>query len=142
VSFDDLPDDLPAIPLLLREARGSYAAAIRAAIASAGLPELPTNGPLIIGGLHGGDVTFSQLVNQRRGSIEKYQTIERLRESGYLIGSAEDPILSESGHAAAHIVFDAIVALTNSLKECLGDDGMQSFVKGMLFLINEKESHE
>lgn len=36
-----LPDDLPAIPLLLREARGSYASAIRVAIASVGLPEIP-----------------------------------------------------------------------------------------------------
>jgi hypothetical protein len=141
VSFEDLPNDLPAIPQLLREARGSYACAIRVAIASAGLPELPTNGPLIIGGLHDGTVSFSRLVEQRRKSIEKFQTIERLRESGYLVGPEADPILSESGHEAAHIVFDAIVHLTNSLNECLGDEGMRSFVKGMLFLINEKESH-
>jgi hypothetical protein len=140
VSFEDLPNDLPAIPLLLREARGSYAGAIRVAIASAGLPELPTNGPLILGGLHEGGLSFSQLVDQRAKSIQKYQTIERLRDSGYLVGPEDAPILSESGHEAAHIVFDAISQLTNSLSECLGDEGMKSFVKGMLFLISEKES--
>jgi hypothetical protein len=140
MSFEDLPNDLPAIPLLLREARGSYASSIRAAVASAGLPELPTNGPLIIGGLHDGGLSFSQLVDQRQKSIEKYKTIERLRESGYLIGPEDSPILSESGHEVAHIVFDAIAQLTNSLNECLGDEGMKSFVKGMLFLISEKES--
>jgi hypothetical protein len=140
MSFGELPDDLPAIPLLLREARGAYAGAIRVAIASAGLPELPTNGPLILGGLHDGALSFSQLVDQRRTSIEKYQTLERLRESGYLLGPDDAPILSESGDEAAHIVFEAIAGLTSSLKECLGDDGVRSFVKGMLFLISEKES--
>jgi hypothetical protein len=139
VTFESLPNDLPGIPILLREARGSYAGAIRAAIALAGLPELPTNGPLIVGGLHEGD-SFSRLVDQRRKSIEKYQTIEKLRASGYLIGDNDDPILSELGHQAAHVVFDAIVHLTESLRESLGDEGMKSFVKGLLFLINEKES--
>lgn len=140
MTFGDLPEDLPAIPLLLREARGSYAAAIRAAIASAGLPELPTNGPLIIGGLHDGELSFARLVGQRQKSIEKYKTVERLRESGYLVGPEDSPILSESGHEAAHIVYGAISQLTNSLKECLGEEGMKSFVRGMLFLISEKES--
>jgi hypothetical protein len=140
VTFGELPDDLPAIPLLLREARGSYAAAIRAAIASAGLPELPTNGPLIIGGLHDGELSVSQLVAQRQKSVEKYKTIERLRESGYLIGPEDSPVLSDSGHEAAHVVFGAISQLTSSLNECLGPEGMKSFVKGMLFLISEKDS--
>ncbi len=142
MTFGELPEDLPAIPLLLREARGSYAAAIRAAIASAGLPELPTNGPLIISGLHSGELSFTQLVNQRQKSIEKYRTIEQLRESGYLMGPEDSPILSEAGHEAAHIVSGAIGQLTSSLNECLGDDGMSSFVKGMLFLISEKDSHK
>jgi hypothetical protein len=140
MSLGDLPDDLPAVPLLLREARGAYAGAIRAAIASAGLPELPTNGPLILGGLHDGELSFSKLVDQRRKSIEKYRTIEKLRESGYLVGPEDAPSLSESGDEAAHIVFHAIVELTSSLKECLGEEGMKSFIKGMLFLISEKES--
>jgi hypothetical protein len=140
VSFGDLPNDLPGIPLLLREARGAYAGAIRVAIASAGLPELPTNGPLIVGGLHDGTVPFARLVDQRRKSIEKYQTVQRLRESGYLVGPEDDPILSESGDEAAHIVFHAIEDLTSSLSECLGDEGMKSFVKGLLYLISEKES--
>jgi hypothetical protein len=140
VSFGELPNDLPGIPLLLREARGAYAGAIRVAIASAGLPELPTNGPLIVGGLHDGIVPFARLVEQRRKSIEKYRTVERLRESGYLVGPEDDPILSESGDEAAHIVFHAIEDLTSSLNECLGYEGMKSFVKGLLYLIGEKES--
>jgi hypothetical protein len=140
VSLGDLPNDLPGIPLLLREAWGAYAGAIRVAIASAGLPELPINGPLIVGGLHDGTVPFSRLVDQRRKSIEKYQTVERLRESGYLVGPEEDPVLSETGDEAAHLVFHAVEDLTSSLKESLGDEGMKSFIKGLLYLINEKES--
>jgi hypothetical protein len=140
VSFGELPQDLPPIPLLLREARGVYAGAIRAAIAAAGLPELPTNGPLIVGGLHDGELSFSQLVSQRPRSIEKNQTIERLRESGYLVGPDDAPTLSKSGDEAAHIVFESITRVTTSLKETLGDEGFRSFVKGMLFLIGEKES--
>jgi predicted alpha/beta hydrolase family esterase len=141
VSFEDLPNDLPGIPILLREARGAYAGAIRVAIAAAGLPELPTNGPLIVGGLHEGAVSFSRLVDQRRKSIEKSQTIDKLRDAGYLIGSEDDPILSESGHQAAHIVLDSIVHLTESLNQLLGDDGMKAFVTGLLFLSNEKVTH-
>jgi hypothetical protein len=140
VSFGELPDDLPPVPLLLREARGVYATAIRVALRSAGLRELPTNGPLILGGLHDGELSFSQLVDQRRTSIEKYRTIERLRESGYLVGPDEAPILSESGDEAAHLVFESITGVTTSLKEHLGEEGFRSFIQGMLFLINEKDS--
>jgi hypothetical protein len=140
VSLGELPNDVPGIPLLLREARGAYAGATRAAIASAGLPELPANGPLMVGGLHDGAVPFSRLVDSRRKSMEKYQTVEKLRESGYLIGPDDDPVLSESGEEAAHLVIHAIDDLTSSLGEVLGDQGMKSFIKGLLYLINEKES--
>jgi hypothetical protein len=140
VSLGDLPDDLPAVPLLLRGARGSYAHAIRVAIASAGLPEVPPNGALILGGLHDGGLSFSQLVDQRRRSIEKYQTLERLHASGYLVGPDDDPTLSESGDEAAHAIFQAMSGLTESLKDYLGDEGFRSFVKGLLFLSNEKQS--
>lgn len=141
MTFEALPDDLPGIPLLLREARGAFAGAIREEINRAGLPTLPTNGPLIIGGLHQG-VSFSQLVGQRRTSIEKFQTVEKLRESGYLSGLQDDPELTEQGHEAAHVVFDAVSHLTESLHEHLGDEGTTSFVKGLLFLIAEKEAGE
>jgi hypothetical protein len=140
VSLGDLPDDLPPVPLLLREARGVYAGAIRVAMRSAGLPELPTNGPLILGGLHDGELSFSQLVDQRRKSIEKYRTVEKLRESGYLSGPDDEPVLSELGDEAAHIVFQSIRSVTSSLKEHLGEEGFKSFVEGMLFLISEKDS--
>jgi hypothetical protein len=74
--------------------------------------------------------------------MEKYQTLERLRDSGYLIGPEDAPVLSESGHRAAHVVVDAINDLTHSLSERLGDDGMRSFVTGLLFLNSEKESRQ
>jgi hypothetical protein len=140
MAFGELPDDLPPIPILLREARGSFAGAIRVAIASAGLPELPVNGPLIVGGLHNGDIPFSHLVDLRRKSIEKNRTIEKLRESGYLVGPEDAPVLSESGHEAAHIASGAVVQLTDSLNGRLGDAGMRAFIEGMLFLIDEKRS--
>jgi len=59
---------------------------------------------------------------------------------GYVIGPEDAPVLSESGHRAAHVVVETIAELTDSLSRCLGHEGMASFVKGLLFLIGEKES--
>jgi len=140
MTFGALPDDLPGIPLLLRAARGSYASAIRDAIAAADLPALPTNGPFILGGLHADPSLYPELLRQRGRSIEKYQTVEKLFEAGYLVGSHESPELSEIGHDASHIVSEAIEQLTSSLNETLGEGGMKSFVAGLLFLIDDKES--
>jgi hypothetical protein len=141
VAFEVLPSDLPSIPLLLRDARGSFVSEIRAAIEAAGMPALPTNGPLVIRRLHQGATSKSQLVSQRQSSIETLQTIEKLHESGYLSGSDGNIVLTELGHEAAHIIFDAINHLTVSLNEYLGDEGMKSFVMGLLYLIDVKESH-
>jgi hypothetical protein len=140
VTFEALPDDLPGIPLLLRAARGSFAGAIRAAIAAAGMPALPTNGPFILGGLHADPTFYPELLGQRRRSIEKSQTIEKLFESGYLTGSKDSPELSELGHEASHVIYGAIDQLTTSLSEVLGDEGMKSFVTGLFFLMSNKES--
>jgi hypothetical protein len=141
VAFEALPDDLPSIPLLLREARTAFGGVIRAAIESAGMPALPANGPLIIRGLHE-EVPIALLVGQRRKSLERFETLEKLRESGFLTGSEDDPQLSELGHGAAHVILDAVSALTTALNEYLGEDGMKDFVRGLLFLINEKEARE
>ena len=141
MTFEALPDDLPAIPILLRDARGAFAGAIATGLASAGLPALPTNGPLILRGLHEGG-SLTQLVTLRQRSIDRFQTIEKLREAGYLSGPEDDLVLSERGHQAAHVIFDAIRQLTTSLHDSLGDDGMRSFVKGLLFLSEEQHAHE
>ncbi len=138
MSTGALPDDLPGIPLLLRETRGVYSRAIRAGVDAAGLPSLPTNGPFILAGLHAG-VPYSDLVRERERSIEKFETVQRLRGAGYLEGPEDDPVLSERGHEAAHVVEDAIAQLTNSLQEHLGEVGMRSFVGGLLFLMSTKE---
>ncbi|MGC2486329.1 MAG: hypothetical protein WA359_08810 [Acidimicrobiales bacterium] len=142
MTFEALPDDLPGLPMLLRAARGSFASAIRVAMAAADMPALPTNGPFILGGLHADPDSLEQLVGQRRRSIEKYQTIDKLLEAGYLSGSHDDPVLTDRGHDAAHIIYGAIDGLTTSLNEWLGDDGMKSFVRGLLFLISDKQSRE
>jgi hypothetical protein len=134
--------EIPGIPILLREARGAYGAQIRSYIADANFPPLPLNGALILGGLHEGVVPFDQLVHQRRKSIERYRTIEQLFADGYLEGEAGSPILSPKGHEAAHIMFEAVSDLTESLEGELGVEGMQSFLRGMLFLIETKESIE
>jgi hypothetical protein len=139
VTFEALPSDLPSLPILLRDARSAFAGAIGAAILSAGLPPLPVNGPLIVGGLHEGG-SFEELVRMRQRSIEKFQTIEKLRESGYLAGAEEAPHLSDRGHQAAHVISEAIEHLTASLHERLGEAGMSSFVTGLLFLINEEHT--
>ena len=39
-------------------------------------------------------------------------------------------------------MFEAVDSLTESLREHLGDEGMESFIKGLLFLIQVKESSE
>ncbi|MGD0054146.1 MAG: hypothetical protein ABSC34_01745 [Acidimicrobiales bacterium] len=141
MAVDDLLNDLPGIAILLREARGAYGAAIREAVALAGMQPLPVNGPLIVGGLHEG-VPFDRLVSQRRQSIVKYETIERLFEAGYLSGAADNPMLTESGHEVSHVMMEAVTTLTGELRARLGDDGMESFLVGLLYLIEVKESRE
>ena len=142
MASEELTHELPGVPILLREARGAFAAEIRSYLAGAGLAPLPTNGALIVGALHEGTVPFNQLVNQRRSSIERSKTIERLFELEYLEGAREDPSLTETGHQAAHVVFEAVASLTESLRQHLGEAGMESFVSGLVILIDAKESIE
>ncbi len=139
MDVDDLLKDLPGIATLLREARGAYGGAIRDAVTQSGMQPLPTNGALIVGGLHEG-VPFARLVGQRRQSIAKSETIEKLFEAGYLTGASDDPTLTESGHDVAHVVMESASNLTKKLRTHLGDDGMESFLVGLLYLIEAKET--
>ncbi len=44
-------DAVIIMPALLRDARGSYAQAVRAQLAAAGFDDLPRNGPFVLGGM-------------------------------------------------------------------------------------------
>lgn len=135
-------DTLLPVPILLREARGAFARRISDYIAAAQLPELPINGPLILGGLHIGEASFTELVASRRRSLERFGTIDRLFEAGYLEGPRDNPTLSDLGHHAAHVIQSAVGDLGAALHEHLGDDGAVQFVKGLHFLIADKQSRE
>lgn len=137
-----LPEDLPGLPILLREARGSFALQIRIAIKAAGLPPLPKDGALVIGGLHNGFSEISLLLRQRGQSTEESPTLQRLFDEGYLEGDSNNPSLTEIGHEAAHIIREAVELLTQSLKEKLGEAGYEGFILGLLFLIEHKEKTE
>jgi hypothetical protein len=142
VATEESSPDLPGIPLLLREARGAFAQEIRSSLVAAGLPALPVNGPLVLGGLHQGAVPFERLVGQRARSMQRNQTVEQLFASGYLEGPSAKPTLTNIGHEAAHVVMDAVQGLTDSLRDHLGEEGMRSFTQGLLYLTDVKESRE
>ena len=136
-----MAEELPPIPVLLKEARGAYAAAIRNNIAKHGLPPLPRDGAFVLGALHNG-LTFDVILRERGRSIEHHQSLERLLADGYLSQSDEDLILSTSGHEAAHVVAAAVSGLYEELELTLGEAGLQSFLKGLVTLIEIKESEE
>ena len=138
---DDLGHELRGVPISLREARSAFAAQIRSSFTGAGLDELPTNGALVVGDPPEVVVVFSPLISQRRSSMERFETIERLFGLNYLEGPEQDPSLTERG-IVPRPGRRANSSLAASLREHLGDEGMDSFVRGLLFLIAVKESTE
>jgi DNA-binding MarR family transcriptional regulator len=101
-----LPIPLPA---LLRHARHTYGAAMRAALAASGYDDIPGNGLYVIGALALGEAPLAQIIRELRVSKQAAgQLVDALVLRGYLDRQV-DPAdrrrltvtLTERGRAAA-----------------------------------------
>jgi DNA-binding MarR family transcriptional regulator len=120
VSSDDL-----SMPVLLRHARNTYGAAMRAALADAGYEDIPRSGLYVIGGLalKRGGRPLSELVEELKISKQMAgQLVDTLVVRGYLKRDV-DPTdrrrltitLTERGFAAAKVVGAARAAIDTEL---------------------------
>lgn len=98
-----------ALPALLRHARHTYGAAMRAALAEGGYDDIPGNGLYVIGALALGEAPLSQIIRELRVSKQAAgQLVDALVLRGYLERQV-DPAdrrrltvtLTERGRAAA-----------------------------------------
>jgi DNA-binding MarR family transcriptional regulator len=99
------------MPVLLRHARATYGAALRAALEAAGYDDVPRNGLYVLGGLaiEEGAVPLAELIQQLRVSKQAAgQLVDTLVLRGYLHRAADardrrrlTVTLTERGRAAA-----------------------------------------
>ena len=115
----------PVIPALLRAARGAYAHAIRAQLASGGFEDLPRNGPYVLGGVANHGSSIRDLIRELGVSKQAAsQLLDTLVLRGYLYREVnpEDRRrmtigLTERGSAAATAVRAAVVTVDRQLAE-------------------------
>ncbi len=127
--FDDV-----ALPALLRDARTTYGAAMRRALAEAGYDDIPRNGLYVIGGLAmgAGDAPLSALVKDLRVSKQAAgQLVDTLVLRGYLERKADGEdrrkltvVLTERGQAAAAIQAAARKAIDAKLAAKVGKENV------------------
>ena len=133
-----MPDTLPPIAVLLKEARDAYGAVIRREVERKGLPALPANGAFVLGALHYGH-SREDIMHQRGQAIEKGRVLSDLVECGYVLDEPEGLRLTAAGRQCADAVADAASALTTHLSQALGEEGYAHFVLGLMTLIDIKE---
>jgi hypothetical protein len=137
VSDDELP-----MPVLLQEARGAFGTVIRQEIERRGLPRLPRDGAYVLGALHFEERDLGEVIHRRERSIERHQTISHLVQGGYLEDVGMGLNLTERGVEGAKAVADAVGGLYHELGHAVGEDGIATLRKGLLALIEIKESAE
>jgi hypothetical protein len=136
-----MTDELPPIPALLQAARSAYGVAIHREVASRQLRPLPPQGAFVLGALHRG-ASLDDILHERGRAMEKAMTLSHLTQSGYVVHDDEGLRLTERGHECAHAVYDATSDLTTHVATILGETGFESFVTGLLALIDIKEAGE
>ncbi|MDG2534059.1 winged helix DNA-binding protein [Sphingomonas sp. HITSZ_GF] len=126
---DDAPSPLlqVAMPALLRHARHTYGAAMRAALAERGYDDIPGNGLYVIGALALGEAPLSQIIRELRVSKQAAgQLVDALVLRGYLDRQIDPEdrrrltvTLTERGRAAADTQIAAREAIDATLAERL-----------------------
>lgn len=125
---DDSPLLQVALPALLRHARYTYGAAMRAALAEGGYDDIPGNGLYVIGALALGEAPLSQIIRELRVSKQAAgQLVDALVLRGYLDRQV-DPndrrrltvTLTERGRAAADTQIAAREAIDAELTARVG----------------------
>jgi len=118
------------MPALLRHARTTYGAAMRAALAEGGYDDVPANGMYVIGALAISETPLSQIIRELRMSKQAAgQLVDALVLRGYLERQV-DPAdrrrltitLTERGKAAAATQREAGAAIEAELMARVGQE--------------------
>jgi DNA-binding MarR family transcriptional regulator len=125
---DDSPLLQIALPALLRHARHTYGAAMRAALEARGYDDIPGNGLYVIGALALGEAPLSQIIRELRVSKQAAgQLVDALVLRGYLEREVDPSdrrrltvTLTERGRAAAETQIAAREAIDAELTARLG----------------------
>jgi DNA-binding MarR family transcriptional regulator len=148
VDHSNSPDDV-AVPALLRQARSTYAQAIRIRLSAEGLSDLPKNGPYVVGGLANG-VSAEQLVREMGLSdAQAEKLLGELLEGDFVESDggpyAEDAIAlknTEKGLRAARAVSEAIGQLNHELAHELTPEELLGFHNALRALLAIKARTE
>ncbi|MFJ1768391.1 MarR family transcriptional regulator [Amycolatopsis sp. NPDC088138] len=137
------PGDV-VLPALLRAARGSYGAAIRARLAEGGFDDMPRNGPYVLGGLvnHGG--AARQLVRELGvGKQAAGQLVDTLVARGYLTREPDsDVTATERGRAAAAAIRAAVTSVDDELATLVTPAELAGLRAGLVALTEIRERLE
>jgi DNA-binding MarR family transcriptional regulator len=144
------PDQAPVIPALLRAARTTYGAAIRAAQAEVGCDDVPRNGAYVIGAIARGGSPLSDIIKALGVSKQAAgQLVDTLVARGYLDRSPDPEdrrrltvTLTERGYAAAAAGRSAVEQIDARLTERVGADSVMHLRVALLALIEVGEAHQ
>lgn len=130
------------IPLLLRSARSTYGVGVRRRLAEMGIDDMPTNAPLILGGLATTELSLSVLADQLGSSKQAVsQLVETLVVRGYL-SRGEVPgdrrrisiELTELGRRAGMAVARGVDDVNTMLSAALTRDQLAAMKTGLAAL--------
>lgn len=130
-------------PALLRAARTTYGAAMRAALEQAGFGDIPKNGIFVIGALNRTGAPLADIIRMLRVSKQSAgQLVDALVERGYLDRTTDEDdrrrvtvSLSKRGRKAAEISRAANDRVTAALLDKVGPDCVAQTRKGLAALI-------
>jgi DNA-binding MarR family transcriptional regulator len=138
-SLDDI-----TLPALLRHARYTYGAAMRAGLAEAGYDDIPANGLYVIGALAWGGAPLGQIIRELRVSKQAAgQLVDALVLRGYLERQADPEdrrkltvTLTERGRAAADTQTAAREGVDSRLLAIVGEDNVHRAKQVLTALID------
>lgn len=131
-------------PALLRHARTTYGAAMRAALDKAGYDDIPKNGLYVLGGLAlDEDYPLASLIDDLQISKQAAgQLVDTLVERGYLEREVDREdrrrlllALSARGQAAAKVQAAARTRIDAELSERVGERNVETMRRALMALI-------
>jgi hypothetical protein len=135
-------DEVIPTPSLIRESRGAYGLAIRAALSKIGLGHLPRNSAYVLGAMDVFGMSLDDVVRQRRKSLEQTRTVEALFRSGCLETKGALTLLTDRGREAAKACAEARGSLDAEIIAKIGAEGFATMRAGLIALIDWKEAAE
>ena len=135
-------DDVVVMPALLRDARGSYAQAVRADLTAAGFDDLPRNGPFVIGGMARFNASATDMITGLGVTKQAAsQLIDLLVVRGYLTREVDPDdrrrmtiSLTDRGRAAAQVTRSAVESIDAELAEMITPEQLAGLRAGLTAL--------